>query len=275
MEELIREGPSGGPNREKVLQELRASRASTSTSTSSGGGSSGGGSQVAGRGRCPYGRTRPRADAGSSTGVVAKASGTAVDAPADDGVLPDESTAPMGAGMGGMYGGGMYGGGGMGGMGGMYGMYGMGMSPMMMGGTGYGMGLLSWVYSLNAMVHSVGYGHAWISFRFSSFSHGTTSFPRSSRRYAINVIGMNSHMLHQLFLQFWTTLQHAVDVVKRSKIRRWFQQKSRRSAALRAAFVVVAMGLAHQVRVRKALSQGRGTRLVTTRCPSFFLHLRW
>ena len=58
---------------------------------------------------------------------------------------------------------------------------------------------------------------------------------------------MNSHMLHQLFLQLWTALQHVADVVKRSKIRRWLQQKSRRSAALRAAFVLVAMGLAHQV----------------------------
>lgn len=70
------------------------------------------------------------------------------------------------------------------------------------------------------------------------------------------MIGMNSHILHQLFLQFWTTLQHAVDVVKRSKIRRWFQQKSRRSAALRAAFVVVAMGLAHQVSVRAPSHRG-------------------
>ena len=76
-----------------------------------------------------------------------------------------------GGSMGGMYGGsggmgmGSMGGMGMGGMGGMYGMYGMGMSPMMMGG-GYGMGPLSWVYSLNAMVHSVGcvFWSAWYTF---------------------------------------------------------------------------------------------------------------
>ena len=96
------------------------------------------------------------------------------DSPAEDGVLPEDATTSMGGAggsMGGMYGGsggmgmGSMGGMGMGGMGGMYGMYGMGMSPMMMGG-GYGMGPLSWVYSLNAMVHSVGcvFWSAWYTF---------------------------------------------------------------------------------------------------------------
>jgi hypothetical protein len=112
-------------------------------------------------------------------------------------------------GMSGGYGG--YGGAGLYGMGGM----GMGMGSHMM------MGPFSWIYSLNNIVHSI--------------------------PMMMDVLGMNSQMLYQMFSQTCKLLMTVVTLVKRSEFRRFLQHKSRRSKALRFMFIVGAMGIASQV----------------------------
>lgn len=116
-------------------------------------------------------------------------------------------------GMSGGYGG--YGGGGMYGMGGMGMGMGMGMGSHMM------MGPFSWIYSLNNIVHSI--------------------------PMMMDVLGMNSQMLYQMFSQTYTLLMTVVTLVKRSEFRRFLQHKSRRSKALRFMFIIGAMGIASQV----------------------------
>ena len=119
--------------------------------------------------------------------------------------------------MGGGYGG--YGGG----MGGMYGMGGMGMGMGMGMGSHMMMGMggpMSWIYSLNSIVHSI--------------------------PMMMDVLGMNSQMLYKLYCETCVLLMKIVNIVKRSDFRRFLQQKSRRSKALRFIFVIVSMGLASQ-----------------------------
>lgn len=123
------------------------------------------------------------------------------------------------------YGGGMGGGYGRygGGMGGMYGMGGMGMGMGMGMGSHMMMGMggpMSWIYSLNSIVHSI--------------------------PMMMDVLGMNSHMLYNLYCETCALLMKIVNIVKRSDFRRFLQQKSRRSKALRFIFVVISMGLASQ-----------------------------
>jgi hypothetical protein len=126
-------------------------------------------------------------------------------------------------GMNGGYGG--YGGGGMYGMGGMeMGMgMGMGMGSHMM------MGPFSWIYSLNNIVHSI--------------------------PMMMDVLGMNSQMLYQMFSQTYKLLMTVVTLIKRSEFRRFLQHKSRRSKALRFMFIVGAMGIASQmIRIAKLIA---------------------
>ena len=188
IEDLIKEGPQGGPNREKMLrtaQQLRSPSSSSSSSSSS--------RRTA---NMPSSRI-PTNHASTEEDVN--------DTPTNDMNNDMNSNNSMGGGgsynsrgmgMGGMGMGGMGMGGGMyGGMGSMYGMgMGMGMSPMMMGG-GMMSGPMSWIYSLQAIVHSIGY--------------------------AINVVGMNSHMLYHLFNQIWGMVIHATEFIKKSSFRKW------------------------------------------------------
>lgn len=115
-------------------------------------------------------------------------------------------------GMGGGYGG--YGGGGMYGMGGMGMGMGMGMGSHMM------MGPFSWIYSLNNLVHSI--------------------------PMMMDILGMNSQMLYQIFNQTCAMLMKIVTIVRTSGFRRFLQQKSRRSKVLRLIFIFGSMGLASQ-----------------------------
>ena len=133
---------------------------------------------------------------------------------------------------GGLGGGGLNNGGYRGGMGGGYGGYGGGMGGMYgMGGMGMGMGMgshmmmgmggpMSWIYSLNSIVHSI--------------------------PMMMDILGMNSQMLYKLYCETCVLLMKIVNIVKRSDFRRFLQQKSRRSKALRFIFVIVSMGLASQ-----------------------------
>lgn len=129
--------------------------------------------------------------------------------------------------------GGMGGGyGGMGGMGGGYG--GMGMGGMYgMGGMGMGMGMMgpfSWIYSLNNIIHSI--------------------------PMMVDVLGMNSQMVYDLYNQILGMLMKIINFVKKSDFRRFLQQKSRRSKALRIIFILASMGLASQaMRLVKLLAQ--------------------
>ena len=130
-------------------------------------------------------------------------------------------------------GGGRYGGmgGGYGGYGGgMYGMGGMGMGMGMGMGSHMMMGPFSWIYSLNNIVHSI--------------------------PMMMDVLGMNSQMLYHLYIETCSMLMKIVNIVKRSDFRRFLQQKSRRSQALRMIFILVSMGLASQaVRIAKLIAQ--------------------
>lgn len=127
--------------------------------------------------------------------------------------------------------------GGMGGYGGMGGGYGnMGMGSMYgMGGMGMGMGMgmmgpFSWIYSLNNIIHSI--------------------------PMMVDVLGMNSQMIYDLYNQILALLMKLINLVKRSDFRRFLQQKSRRSRALRIIFIVISMGLASQaIRLVRLLSQ--------------------
>ena len=131
----------------------------------------------------------------------------------------------MNGGYGGMSGGyGGYGGGSMYGMGGMGMGMGMGMGSHMM------MGPFSWIYSLNSIVHSI--------------------------PMMLDVLGMNSQMLYNVYLETCALIMKIVNVVKRSDFRRFLQQKSRRSKALRTIFILVSMGLASQaVRLAKMIAE--------------------
>jgi hypothetical protein len=120
-------------------------------------------------------------------------------------------------------------GGGYGGMGGGYGGMGMGMGGMGMGGMGM-MGPFSWIYSLNNIIHSI--------------------------PMVVDVLGMNSQMVYDLYNQILAILMKIINFVKKSDFRRFLQQKSRRSRALRIAFIIVSMGLASQaMRLVKLLVQ--------------------
>ena len=196
IEDLIKEGPQGGPNREKMLRTAQQLRSPSSSSSSS------------------SRRTNHMPSSRIATNHVSTEEDDndiqTNDINNDNNNTNDMNSSSMGgggpyrnggmnSGMG-MGGGGMgmggYGGGGMyGGMGSMYGMgMGMGMSPMMMGG-GMMSGPMSWVYSLQAIVHSIGY--------------------------AINVVGMNSHMLYHLFNQLWGMVIHSMELIKKSTFRKW------------------------------------------------------
>jgi hypothetical protein len=109
------------------------------------------------------------------------------------------------------------------GMGGMYGMGGMGMGMGMMGP-------FSWIYSLNNIIHSI--------------------------PMMVDVLGMNSQMVYDLYNQVLGILMKIINFVKKSDFRRFLQQKSRRSKALRIIFILASMGLASQaMRLVKLLAQ--------------------
>jgi len=110
-------------------------------------------------------------------------------------------------------------GGGFGGSAGMGAM--MGLSSMMgMYGLGSMGGPLSWLYSLNYFVSSLGIMYEWF--------------------------GMNSHAILQLYHSTLGMIRRLVMIIRQSSFRRWLQQKSRKSAVVRFLFVVITMGIVSQ-----------------------------
>lgn len=111
------------------------------------------------------------------------------------------------------YGGG--GGMGMGSMGmGMGSMSSLGMLSMMgmgMGGIGAGSGPLSWIYSINYFITSVGH--------------------------MVSVLGMNSHALLRAYQAAHTAILGLVTHIRTSEMRRVLQRKCKRSTLLRFLFV--------------------------------------
>lgn len=124
---------------------------------------------------------------------------------------------PLGGGYGGGAGGPYPGFSGSAGMGAM-----MGMSSMMgMYGLGSMGGPLSWLYSLNYFISSLGIMYEWL--------------------------GMNSHAIIQLYHSTIQSVRRVIMIVRQSGFRRWLQQKSRQSVVLRFLFIAVTMGIASQV----------------------------
>ena len=110
-----------------------------------------------------------------------------------------------------------YGGMGMGGMGGSMGMMGMmSMMPFMGGGMGGG-GPMSWIYSLNYFVSSVGHMMA--------------------------LVGMNSQALMGVYHNAFSSYQQIVQRVKTSEIRRIIQRKCKRSRLFKFLFTTAVAGL--------------------------------
>ena len=187
IQDLIKEGPQGGPNREKLLRSAQQLRSPSSSSSSSRRTNN----QSSSRLSMNHGSTEEDVN-DNDTNDTNNDNHNDINSNSMGSGGSYRGGMGMGNGMGmGGYGGGM----GMG-MGSMYGMgMGMGMNPMMMGMGGMMSGPMSWIYSLQAIVHSIGY--------------------------AINVVGMNSHMLYHLFNQLWGIVTHSVEFVKKSTFRKW------------------------------------------------------
>jgi len=82
---------------------------------------------------------------------------------------------------------------------------------MGMGGLGGGSGLMSWIYSINYFITSVGH--------------------------MASVVGMNSHALLAAYKNAYNTIQEVIARIRTSELRRVLQRKCKRSALLRFLFV--------------------------------------
>lgn len=119
------------------------------------------------------------------------------------------SSQPMGSGYGGMMGGGYGGGMGYGGMGyGGMGMGMMGMNPMM----GILSGPMSLIYSLNFFIASLGQ--------------------------IMEVLGMNAHVIINLYRTTYEAYRQIVERIRTSESRRWLQRKCKKSRLLRWLLIV-------------------------------------
>jgi hypothetical protein len=99
-------------------------------------------------------------------------------------------------------------------------MMGMGMG---MGGSvgGGGNNPIAWIYSINQMIYSVSY--------------------------ALDMIGMNSQAIQLLFHRLFQLYIDIVKYVKQSKVRKWLQEKSKKSKLFRIFIIVTSMVMTFQI----------------------------
>lgn len=104
------------------------------------------------------------------------------------------------------------------------GMMGMGMmSPYMMGGHGMmgGTGPMSFIYSINYSIAMIGQ--------------------------VITMLGMSTQAIMHLYHMAVDTFMKVEKMIRQSAIRRWFQQKSKKSPLLRWIFILSTMAVVNQV----------------------------
>jgi hypothetical protein len=97
------------------------------------------------------------------------------------------------------------------------------MMPGMMGygGMGGGNSPVAWIYSLNQMIFSISY--------------------------ALDMIGMNSQAIQQLYYRIIDIYKNFLLYVKNSKIRKYLQEKSQKSKLFRVILICCTMILTHQI----------------------------
>lgn len=96
------------------------------------------------------------------------------------------------------------------------------MSNMMsMQGGGGGNNPIAWIYSINQMIYSISY--------------------------ALDMIGMNSQQIQNLYFRLYQIYENILEYIKSSKVRKWIQEKSKRSRLFRIFIICMTMIVSTQV----------------------------